>query len=347
MAEIIALVFVGFSIVCATVLLIANLRGFGAELQTPLSRIAGGVMLLGLALMQAHHGHYLLDGIHFDLAHDSRSDDLFAAKTYVVLLFITDPAFYLFFRGILASGDETKKEALQLLHFAPVAVTPFIDGHVAIPLSFALGTVHSLLLLRMAHALRAQRNAFRLERFAFMAFAGIAAFVPLLGLAPSQVGVHAFVVAYACVIGLAFGVVLYSLLRFPDLLGRAGEAVRVAYATSTLGKVDRHRVLAELDRLLRQEKVYSDEHLSLASMAAQVELTPHQLSELINTTFSVSFSRHIREHRVEAAKKMLLAEPSASVLSIGLSVGFTSQSNFYTAFREITGEVPGRFRKGR
>ena len=41
----------------------------------------------------------------------------------------------------------------------------------------------------------------------------------------------------------------------------------------------------------------------------------------------------------------LLAEPSASVLSVGLSVGFTSQSNFYEAFREIAGTTPGQFRK--
>lgn len=42
---------------------------------------------------------------------------------------------------------------------------------------------------------------------------------------------------------------------------------------------------------------------------------------------------------------MLLAEPEASVLSVGLAVGFASQSNFYAAFREVTGEVPGRYRR--
>ena len=38
---------------------------------------------------------------------------------------------------------------------------------------------------------------------------------------------------------------------------------------------------------------------------------------------------------------MLLAEPSASVLSVGLNVGFSAQSNFYEAFREIEGMTPG------
>jgi AraC-like DNA-binding protein len=53
----------------------------------------------------------------------------------------------------------------------------------------------------------------------------------------------------------------------------------------------------------------------------------------------------VRRYRIEAAKKMLIDEPRASVLSVGLSVGFTSQSNFYVAFKEFTGFVPGQFRK--
>jgi AraC-like DNA-binding protein len=69
------------------------------------------------------------------------------------------------------------------------------------------------------------------------------------------------------------------------------------------------------------------------------------LSELINTQFQMGFSRLVRQFRVEAAKKMLIDEPRASVLSVGLSVGFTSQSNFYVAFKEFTGVVPGQFRK--
>ena len=37
---------------------------------------------------------------------------------------------------------------------------------------------------------------------------------------------------------------------------------------------------------------------------------------------------------------MLVAEPRASVLSVGLSVGFSSQSTFYVAFKDEVGMVP-------
>jgi len=74
-------------------------------------------------------------------------------------------------------------------------------------------------------------------------------------------------------------------------------------------------------------------------------LSQHQLSELINTEFRQGFSRYIREQRIEDAKQLLVTEPEASVLSIGLTVGFSTQSNFYAAFREIVGMAPGQYRK--
>ena len=167
------------------------------------------------------------------------------------------------------------------------------------------------------------------------------------GLASPWIGLAAFFLAYAILIGVGLFASLYLLLRFPDLPSRAAEAVATAYAVSTLSRVDRDDALARLRRAMEDERAYLDENLGLASLAAQVGLTPHQLSELVNTQFGVGFSRYVRGHRVEAARRMLLAEPDASVLSVGLAVGFTSQSNFYAAFREITGEVPGRYRRRR
>jgi transcriptional regulator GlxA family with amidase domain len=66
---------------------------------------------------------------------------------------------------------------------------------------------------------------------------------------------------------------------------------------------------------------------------------------LINTHFEISFSRYLRQVRVERAKVLLQSEPNASILSISLETGFRSQSNFYAAFKEITGKSPGIYRK--
>lgn len=96
-----------------------------------------------------------------------------------------------------------------------------------------------------------------------------------------------------------------------------------------------------------REKLYENENLSLLMLAEQVDLTSHQLSELINTEYDYGYPRFVREHRVRAAKSMLVAEPDSSVLAVSMATGFKSQSSFYTAFKESTGESPGSYRSKR
>ncbi len=332
MLDTLTLFLIGFSLGSAVLLIAANLSGYGAAAQGAFARAAGIVLLLALAALQWLHGGYLLHG-----------DALFASPLYAALLFVAAAAFYLFFVEALQPPAAIK--AWRLLHFLPALLALLLPPRVSIPLAFLVGTVHALLLLRLVYHLRAQRRHFRVEAASFAGFALIAALVLVLGLGAPWFGERVFFLGYAQLIGLAFWLALWLLLRYPDLPGRAADAVRSAYANSTLARIDKDEALQRLRHLLTVEKVYSDENLSLSGLAELMALTPHQLSELINTAYGVGFSRHVREHRVEAAKRMLLAEPQASVLSVGLAVGFNSQSNFYAAFREITGEVPGRFRK--
>jgi AraC-like DNA-binding protein len=154
-----------------------------------------------------------------------------------------------------------------------------------------------------------------------------------------------FVISYSLLIGLAFFAAILTLLWFPSITADVSEAVQAAYAESTLKNIDKSAVLAKLQKLMKNDRLYTLETLNLTLLAEQLELSPHQLSELINTEFQQGFSRYIRQQRVDEAKRLLIAEPDASVLSIGLSVGFNSQSNFYAAFRDIVGMPPAQYRK--
>jgi methylphosphotriester-DNA--protein-cysteine methyltransferase len=73
-------------------------------------------------------------------------------------------------------------------------------------------------------------------------------------------------------------------------------------------------------------KAYQNEGLSLSSLAAEVGLSGHQLSELINS-------------------RPGMGSPSQSILSISMDTGFRLQSAFYAAFKELTGQSPGDFRE--
>lgn len=332
MIDLFALVMIGFSLGAALLLALAGATAYAHAQPAPIARASGVVLLATLAALQVAHGQWLLQ--HAGWA---------GTRPYVALLFVAAAACFLFFRGALQPRESER--SWHLLAYAPVALATILPTGVALPLAFAGGVAGATWLAVLVHRLRAQRARFRIERGVFAAHAVIALAVLAIGLASPWIGFGVYVLAYAILIGLGLFAALYLLLRFPDLPSRAVEAVATAYSVSTLARVDRDAAIARLRRTMEEERAWLDENLDLAGLAAMVGLNPHQLSELVNTQFGVGFSRYVRGHRVEAARRMLLAEPDASVLSIGLAVGFTSQSNFYAAFREITGEVPGRYRR--
>ena len=131
----------------------------------------------------------------------------------------------------------------------------------------------------------------------------------------------------------------------PQLPNEVRETAQTTYANTSLANINCETTITKLEALMNNKRVFMDPEIKLSHLAEQLNISSHQLSELINVHIGMGFSRYLRKHRIDAAKIMLCAEHSASVLSVGLSVGFSSQSNFYEAFREIEGMTPGRYRK--
>ena len=154
-----------------------------------------------------------------------------------------------------------------------------------------------------------------------------------------------FYLLYANSISLSFALIVMVLLSFPDLLTELAAVARLSYATSTLKGLKVEAVIQKLDKLMRSNKLFQNENLNLSMVASALNITSHRLSELINVHDGMGFSRYIRELRVREAKTLLARDQRSSILSISMEIGFKSQSNFYAAFKEITGQSPGDFRK--
>ena len=322
---------IGFSIFSTVLLAVTHLNC--SEYQGRfLSRAAGLVLLLGLALLQFAHFEFLQGDNHF-----------IYSQFYISLLFTVAPAFYFFSREVL-KVDNAYHPAL-LLHAIPLIAGFFLPRSFALPFAFFIGTGYVLWLAKIVYSLRTQRQRFKLELFALAAMFIVALMVLLLGIILPLVSDTFFYTTYALLIGLTFMVAVFTVIRFPNISADVNEAAQAAYSTSTLKNVDSSALELKLRQLMEVDKLYTQETLSLSLLAEQMNISTHQLSELINTRFSKSFSQLVREYRITEAKRMLVDEPKSSVLSIGLSTGFTSQSNFYTAFRDITGMAPGNYRK--
>ncbi len=327
-----SLVLAGFSIVSAILLLCVYWFVYNAFEKTWLSKAACMCLLLGIAYLQLMHMRQLLN-----------ESSIFESVEYRVLLFVVAPCFYLFSREILHVNPTTNLRLMA--HFLPLMLIPFISYRLAIPAAFTLGTGYALWLSILVYRLKLQRQYFLVEFLTLAGFAVFALLVLLTGIFSALIGEQLFAIVYTNLVGVMLFAIVYIQLRFPEITQKTVDAVAASYAASTLTKMDCDPLVLQINNLLAEQKLYRNEDLSLANLAENLGINSHQTSELINTYFGMGFSRLIRNYRVEEAKRQLLEEPKASVLSIGLAVGFSSQSNFYTAFRDFTGETPGQFRK--
>jgi AraC-like DNA-binding protein len=104
-------------------------------------------------------------------------------------------------------------------------------------------------------------------------------------------------------------------------------------------------VLAELDRVVCEEKTYRDPELSLQTLSRRLSLTPHELSYILNTELHQNFRSYLNSCRINEAKILLIEDPDRSVLEVAFAVGFNSTSSFYEHFKHVTGLAPREFRK--
>jgi len=328
------LTLVGFSIIAAPILLVAYLFFLRDMGKSALGYSACIGLLFAMTGLQVYHWLFLQIGL-----------EPFDHRTYVLLQLMTPPAFFFFSREVLVAGST--RSPLHLLHLVPLAAAPFLPLTWIPPISFILGAGYSVWFAMFVFGLRRHVYRYLFELFFFCYFAVLAIVMLVLATSAKALGNDVFYLAYALFTGASFVLVTAAMIWFPEILADMSDAARLAYASSTLGNVDVDAKLADLKRIMTEDKLYENEDLSLSTLADAIGLSGHQLSELINTKFGYSFSRYVREHRVDAARRLLRADPSASVLSISLATGFRSQSNFYSAFREITGMSPGAWRNRR
>lgn len=321
-----------FSVLCLLALLVAY-QFFLVEMRKDLvSRLACFVLIGALIALQIEHYRFLIDAT---TAIDGRG--------YALFLLLVPPAFYFAGRSVLRPQQSVRPvDALHglppplLATLAPVAAVP--------PIAFVIGAGYTLWVAKEAFRIGRQNQRLHFERFFFGFFAAGAIIALFVVLALPLLESRIFVLVYANLIGLSAFLVLTALVSFPDLLRDVAEAAERAYANSRLGGVDVDAALARLDALTTLERVQRDEDLRLETLAELLDLSSHQLSELINTRFGVGFSRYIREKRIEDACRLLQEQPQASVLSISMEAGFRSQSAFYAAFREVMGMTPAAYR---
>ncbi|MEO0368389.1 MAG: helix-turn-helix domain-containing protein [Pseudomonadota bacterium] len=322
----------GFAFAAATILLIGYWLFFPELRKTRAGKIWCTAMMAGLCVLQAFHVAYFVYQI-----------DPLSYRSYGWTLLLMPIFFFFFSRSALFL--DARHGSKDLLHFGFVIVGLWLPSELLPLFAFFVGAGYTLWFVAVVSRLRRHVSRFRFEFFFFSFFACIAVAALFMVAALQFVPSYWYFVLYANAISCAFFLIVTALLIFPELVQDVSQIVEATYSKTTLGGVNIAAARQRLDDLMVFEKSFQDESLSLKNLADKMELSSHQLSELINTEFGFGFPRLIRQHRVRSAKGLLLSEPNSSILSISMETGFKSQSAFYAAFKEEEGISPGQFRQ--
>ena len=99
-----------------------------------------------------------------------------------------------------------------------------------------------------------------------------------------------------------------------------------------------------LRRAIERLRSDSDADVSLAALASDAGLSRFPFCRAFKESTGLSPHAWRRHQRLEEAKNML-RDTDASVLSIAVALGYSSQAAFGAAFRKLTGATPSTWRR--
>lgn len=122
------------------------------------------------------------------------------------------------------------------------------------------------------------------------------------------------------------------------------EKEEFKYKKSLLSEVSVQEIGAKIFQILNSEESYLDPEFDLGSLAKNLGISTHTVSQVIGRYFQKSFLELCREFRIRKAKE-LLEQTDHPVLRVGLDAGFNSKTSFLRAFKEEEGMTPSEYRE--
>lgn len=168
----------------------------------------------------------------------------------------------------------------------------------------------------------------------------------LFGSAEAASPLAAFALMILAFVSLgAFARADFGLFGTPDIAKADTGTAEIAPSRD----IDRKDVaIAEaLDRLMRDEKIYREDGLTITKLASKLRIPEHRLRRIINQGLGHrNFSAYVNEWRLADAKAALgdPVQREVPVSTIALDAGFASLGPFNRAFKTETGLTPSEYR---
>jgi AraC-like DNA-binding protein len=122
---------------------------------------------------------------------------------------------------------------------------------------------------------------------------------------------------------------------------------KVRYSGSRLTEEEAKQYSAKLTEYMKAEKPFLNPDLSLPQLSAELNVSSHYLSQVINEQFNLNFFDFVNGYRVEEFKQNVRKPEFSnySLLGIAFECGFNSKTAFNRIFKQATGLTPSQYRK--
>lgn len=161
--------------------------------------------------------------------------------------------------------------------------------------------------------------------------------------------------------GISYFIMTFSLLLFPHIL--YGMPRKIKNTSNTINVKKKNNVeISSVDAVIPEEdplfelsekikdylvnqKPFLKADFSISDIAIELQVPQNHISYSINTLMNTSFYKLRTEFRVQHAIALLQsdAKENLTIEAIGAQSGFKTRSNFYIAFKEITGMTPTEY----
>ncbi|UEQ75624.1 helix-turn-helix domain-containing protein [Chryseobacterium arthrosphaerae] len=141
---------------------------------------------------------------------------------------------------------------------------------------------------------------------------------------------------------LVFSFVLYAnfLILFNKKYQQTPVKGTERYSNKKISGDQANSFTIKLERLMHYEELYKNPNLKLSDLASRMNISAHQLSQLLNDNLGKSFSTYINEYRIDEACEKIESGSYFKIEEIGYEVGFNSKSTFFSTFKKIKNTTP-------
>ncbi len=104
--------------------------------------------------------------------------------------------------------------------------------------------------------------------------------------------------------------------------------------------------LATITEYVENTKIFRDPDLNLKQLSEDIDISIHNISQVINSRLNMNFFNFINSYRIKDAMELLTnKEESKTVLEIAFEVGFNSKATFNSIFKKTTELTPTEYKK--